>query len=144
MQSIIDSIEELNARPAPADTEESQAGLLDYLDGILANTETMLTAVEATGVPDVDNGQAIAEGVVDGLRQVEATFRTARKRIAEAPTEDPEAYDATVQDALGPGFESGLADAQASLEALQSGELSVVGGNEPECQRIQELQRKLA
>lgn len=71
---------------------ESKRLISDFLDEVVATTETMRAEVEAAGVPAVEDGEAIAGDFRAGLRQIQDAFVAAQEDVEAVPTDDPEAF----------------------------------------------------
>jgi hypothetical protein len=63
-----------------------------FLDEVIAETDTMMEAVEGAGQPAVEQGRQVADDFRMGLEQMRAAFEDARAKIAKVPTDDPQAF----------------------------------------------------
>jgi ElaB/YqjD/DUF883 family membrane-anchored ribosome-binding protein len=73
---------------AAKDAEDAKKRISAFLTGVLADTERMLEALDEAGAPAVEDGEAIAEDLTVGLRQVQAAFQQARDSVVALPTDD--------------------------------------------------------
>jgi hypothetical protein len=64
----------------------------DFLDEVIAETDTMIASVGKVGQPAVDQGDQVARDFRAGLDQMRAAFADAKTKIEQVPTDDPQAF----------------------------------------------------
>ena len=75
-----------------SDVESVKQSLADFLGSVAAATQTMLDEVEAAGVPDIDQGEAIARDFRAALAPLVETFEQARADVESLSADDPSAF----------------------------------------------------
>ncbi|HEX5541056.1 MAG TPA: hypothetical protein VFX60_05770 [Micromonospora sp.] len=81
--------QQMTAQTTPAQAKEN---LVRLLGGAEAATETARRKVVAAGVPDVEQGEAVARGFVESLGAVRDAYGRAKKRIEELTTGQAAAF----------------------------------------------------
>ncbi|MGH2659901.1 MAG: hypothetical protein ACRDHS_09615 [Actinomycetota bacterium] len=133
-------VEEVQARSEQVGqdvvTETTLEGQRDvfaaFLDDVVTVTDDHLAGLRDAGVPEVEDGQQIAEtllGVFEGAR---AILAGARERVDELPTDDAAAF-ATAVEELGSGVQTALEEIGSSVTGLDSPELVAAAEDEPAC-----------
>ena len=74
---------------------EVKSAFVDFLDGAIASTKTMIANVKALGTPKVANGAGIAGVITTGIGEVQAGFKDARASAQDLPSK-PAAFKAQV------------------------------------------------
>jgi len=122
------------AAASPADGQEI---LGTYVDGLIADTEELITGTEELGVPDVDGGGTIAETLIAAFEDAKAVLEDARAEVDGLPTDDPAAF-AEASGALGVSIEASLGaiGASLSLSDVSSPELDAAFAEDPACTGI--------
>jgi hypothetical protein len=115
--------------------EEGKEVLVGFSDGLIAETDQLIAAIEGAGVPDVPNGEATVERVTDGINAFKTTLEDFRQEIRDLPTDDPEAFSRESQE-ISSRFESQFNRIGETLEALESPELDRAAENNATCQEI--------
>ena len=115
--------------------EDQKTVVVTYLEDVITATETMISEVEAVGVPDVDNGEAVVGAVQDSFQQAQAVLEDARSTVEGLSVDDPVAFGNALID-LGTSLESSLAGVGDSLGALDSQELSEAAAAAPACSQF--------
>jgi ElaB/YqjD/DUF883 family membrane-anchored ribosome-binding protein len=77
---------------AAKDAEDAKKRISAFLTDVLADTERMLEALDGAGAPAVEDGEAIADDLTVGLRQVQAALQQARDSVVALPTDDTEDF----------------------------------------------------
>jgi hypothetical protein len=94
----------------PTDLEATKQELTGFLDGVISSTESLVSEVEAAGVPDVEQGDAIASDFQSALESVRDSFSQARSEVESLSTDDPGGFSTSLS-------EIGTALTQAGTEA---------------------------
>ncbi len=79
------------------DIESAKQTLGDFLDGASTATDEMVSEVEAAGVPDVENGEEIAQKFQANLAAVGDSFDQAKTDLDALSTDDPTGFAAGLQ-----------------------------------------------
>ena len=126
LDTWVDDVHEASEKVA-ASRPTSAANVRRKLTKLLALTEretkTLLSDLAAAGRPDVKGGKQIAATIREGFRQVLSAVTGAKKSLAKAKTNDPNAFmhaARTVQDAL----ESSLEGVQAAFSAARTADVA--------------------
>jgi ElaB/YqjD/DUF883 family membrane-anchored ribosome-binding protein len=77
---------------AAKDAEDAKRRISAFLTDVLADTDRMLEALDEAGAPAVEDGEAIADDLTVGLRQVQAAFQQARDSVVALPTDDTQDF----------------------------------------------------
>jgi hypothetical protein len=64
----------------------------DFLDEVLAETDTMIASVGEAGQPAVDQGEQVANDFRAGVQRMRTAFADAKGKIEQVPTDDPQAF----------------------------------------------------
>lgn len=76
--------------------EEAKRRLLAFLEDVSAETDDMLVDVDAAGTPAVEDGEALAQDMRNGLDRLDAAFDQARERTQQLDTADPQQFQRDV------------------------------------------------
>lgn len=133
--SIQNSSTELSGSFAAAATPaDGQEILRTYVDGLIADTEELITGTEDLGVPDVEGGEDIAKTLIAAFEDTKAVLEDARAEVDGLPTDDPAAF-AAATGALGVSIETSLGGIGTSLSLSDVGspELDAAFAEDPAC-----------
>lgn len=133
--SISDRVSEIQSN-APQDPEAGKEVLTTFMDDMISDTDTLITRVEDAGVPDVDDGEQIANEVQSALEEVKSILEDARSQIDDLPTDDPQAFAEGTQE-VGTSLQQSGEEVQSGLSELQSAELEEASQDIEACQEIQ-------
>lgn len=64
----------------------------DFLDKVLAETDTMISSVSEAGQPAVNQGEQVANDFRAGVERMRTAFSHAKVKVAQVPTDDPQAF----------------------------------------------------
>ncbi len=115
----IDAASAKTAKAVPKSAADVKKRLTKLLTTAQAQTKTLVADLKKAGKPDVKGGQQIAATMREGYSQAQRTITQARKSLAQASTQDPEAFTTaarTAQDSL----EAGLEAIQAAFSAART------------------------
>jgi hypothetical protein len=119
----------------PPDATAGQDVMLDFLDGVISDTDALIGEVEALGVPDVPEGEAASEALLGVLGQVRDLYQGIRDSVADLDTSDPTAFASALGE-LSTGLDSGSTDIGSALEEFQDGELAGAFQADPACAQL--------
>ncbi|MDG4821568.1 hypothetical protein O7635_06820 [Asanoa sp. WMMD1127] len=128
IDSLASSTEQqMTAKTAPAQAKEN---LVRLLDGAERASETARASVEQAGVPDVEQGETVAEGFVGSLAGVRDAYGKAKRAIEGLDT-GPSFYDGvgTAVETLNKEYDASALD----TSKLNSPELARAFDEVPEC-----------
>jgi hypothetical protein len=74
------------------DAAKGKQVLGDFIDGIITDTDTVITKLKGAGTPDVDQGQTASDALVNAFQQVKTSLTGVRTSIDGLPTDDPVAF----------------------------------------------------
>lgn len=116
------------------DLEATKQAVADYLEGVSTATGSLVEDVEAAGVPDVDEGDAIATDFKSALSSVEQSFEDAKTQVEGLSTDDPGAFAAELQE-VGTTLQAAGTEATSVFDNLsaQYPALNDAIDNEPAC-----------
>jgi hypothetical protein len=110
--------------------QDAKKQIVNFLDEVVDETQTMIDKVDAAGRPAVDAGQRVATAVHTRLEKVKQAFENARSSVESVPTDNPLAFQqqltkigqdlSTQGQALGDVLSS--ADAQPLRDAIDKTE----------------------
>lgn len=128
LQSEIQANQDL---PVP----ERKEKLNTYLEELKGATESFIDNVEDAGVPDVEDGQEIADTFLSGFRELLGVIEEVQGQIADLP-DDPQAFE-TATDELGDQLQSGFETVGDGFEDLGQTAVDQAFNDVEECRQIQ-------
>jgi hypothetical protein len=112
---------------------------VNFLGGAVSSTNTMISGVQAAGVPNVPNGRAISQGLVSGLQGIQTAFVQAQTQAQGLPADNPTALSNGAQ-GLATSLENAGNQVKTSLNSLDqkypSTELDAALRNQAACQSL--------
>ena len=143
MTECMTSIEQGNATlqgslENETDLEQVKQRLLEFLDGTIASTDEMLSTIDRTGAPDVDNGEQIHQELQNLLGQASTAFEDARETVDGLDASDPQALGTGLQE-LGTSLQSAFDDVQNPLENTDSTELDEAFASNETCTGLDDM-----
>lgn len=140
MQTYIDDVTNLSNSFAStldpsADLALQRDSVVGFLDDVLTITDTLISDLEAAGVPDVEGGQAIRDAVSQSFSQARTVIDDARSQVEGLSLDDPQAF-ATELGNIGGAIQDSLGGIGGSLSALDSPALSEAVAAEPACAQL--------
>jgi hypothetical protein len=81
-----------------SDAESAKDTLVSYLDSVVAATDTLVSDIQAAGVPDVENGEAIASEMRTAIASVGDDFAAAKADVEALSVDDPAAFASGLTD----------------------------------------------
>jgi hypothetical protein len=140
MQTYIDDVTNLSNSFAStldpsADLAGQQDAVVGFLDDVLTITDTLITDLEAAGVPDVEGGQAIRDAVSQSFDRARTVIGDAKSQVEGLALDDPQAF-ATELGNIGAAIQESLGGIGGSLSALDSPALADAVAAEPACAQL--------
>lgn len=146
--SVSSWLEDVEARSSEIGSSAQDAGsvegikreLVAFFDEMIDRTDRMVTEIERAGVPDVDDGDAIAEDFRTSMGPLREALADARDRAEKLPADDPEAF-AQGAVALGEDVQNAGGDVQKAFDDLEqkydTPELDQAFADEPACEKLE-------
>jgi hypothetical protein len=108
---------------------------LGFLDGMLASTQTLVSDIEALGVPDTSDGEAAAQALKTDFEQLKTNLQDLRDHSASLSPESPADF-MTNFEALITQFQSDMSTFGQDLDQFNGDEIDQAFSNAPECASI--------
>ncbi|MDQ3985389.1 MAG: hypothetical protein M3280_02690 [Actinomycetota bacterium] len=133
IQSDAQEVQSLDPQtPAPEQKEKAT----EFLEATIESTDEMISDVEDAGVPDVENGDQIAEDVVGTLEDARQAYEEANEKVADLSTDDPAAFQQGLSE-IGQALSAQGEALRTSMSTLQeSEELQNAGQDVQPCQDL--------
>lgn len=126
---------EVGAKSVP----EAKAILVNFLDGAVVFTSTMISDVQSAGAPDVPHGTALAAGLVRGLQQVQTAFTQARNQCQQLAVDNTTALLTQAQ-TIGRSLDNAGREVSVQLNAVTRSypfsDLDAAFKNQAACQSL--------
>lgn len=90
--------------------ESSRDALQRFVDGAVDASEQLVDDVDAAGVPDIDDGEDVADAFRGAVEQTLSDIEEAQAEVVEIPTDTPGVYRTAVDEFL--------TDLQSTLEGI--------------------------
>jgi hypothetical protein len=124
----------LNVSSLTSPAQGKQA-LQGFMSAAVTDSDQAISALQAAGSPNVNNGKAISSGIVSAFTQLKAALVQAQTQTNALPTDSAQAFK-TAATALGATITSSLSGIGGSLSGLKSAELEKAAKNAPACKAI--------
>ena len=118
------------------DTEAAKTAVLDFLDGVIADTDTMLSSVDGLGAPDVTDGAAAHEALVGVLSEARDLFQGARDDVDGLSTADTQAFGEALTQ-IGDDLSSSANSVGSAFADFHNADLDTAFQAEPACAPLQ-------
>jgi hypothetical protein len=119
--------------------QQAKTQFVNFLNGAVMSTDTMIAGVQAAGVPSVPNGRAISNGLVSGLQQIRSAFAQAQSQAQALPADNPAALSTGAQNLANTLTAAGN-QVKTNLNSLNqryaSTELTAAFKNQTACQSL--------
>jgi hypothetical protein len=120
------------ATGSPAQGKQLLSSLVEHT---ISSTDTLISALQKAGVPDVKDGDQISKALVDAFTQAKTSLENVRDDVAKLSSTDPQAFASgaqTVSTKLTQAFDK----AGSSLDKLKSPELEAAGNSVQACNSL--------
>lgn len=121
--------------PTGSDIAAVKQSWLDFLDGMITDTQTLVTKIDAIGVPDVSDGQAAASALEADFSKLQSDLQQLRNQSADLPTTSPAAFTAAFRPLL-TQFQTDLQGFGQDLNQFSGGALDAAFSAAPECANL--------
>lgn len=137
MKTYVDDVTTLSSEfgtslDPTADLQTQKEAVVGLLQDIIDATDTLITDLEAAGVPDVEGGDEIVSAVGDSFDQARQVIDDAKAQVEDLSIDDPATF-ATELTNIGTAIQNSLGGISGSLSELDAPELSEAAANEPSC-----------
>lgn len=131
-----DRVGSLTGALNPTDSAENRRDILaGYIDGVIEDTDVLISEVEAAGAPDVEGGEEIAGQIADAFDTVKTELEQTRSEVDSLPTDDPAAFTAAATE-LGTSIQTSLTAVGTSVGEISEPELNQAFAAEPACSGV--------
>ena len=136
-QDYVDSVKQRQSgfTPTGADIAAVKQSWLDFLDGMIQDTQTLVTKIEALGVPDVSDGQAAVSTLKADFTTLQSVLQKLRDQSADLPTTSQASFTAAFQPLL-QQFQTDLTGFGQDLNKFTGDELDAAFSAAPECASV--------
>jgi phage-related protein len=136
-QDYADSVRQRQSAftPTGSDIAAVKQSWLDFLDGMITDTQTLVTKIEAIGVPDVSDGQAAASTLNADFSKLQSDLQTLRDQSADLPTTSPAAFTSAFRPLL-TQFQTDIQGFGQDLNQFSGGALDAAFSAAPECANV--------
>jgi hypothetical protein len=116
---------------------QGRTALQGFLSSISTDTKKALAQLKAAGTPDVKNGKAIANAIVNAFGQLDTTMTQAVKQSQSLPTNSATAFKAAAQK-LGATVRNSMSSIGTNLQSgtLKSPALEQAAAKAPACKAL--------
>ena len=108
---------------------------LDFLDGMVQDTQALVTKIQSLGVPDVSDGQAAASTLKGEFSTLQSDIQSLRDQSADLPTTSEAAFAAAFQPIL-QKFQTDLTAFGQELSKFTGDKLDAAFSKAPECANL--------
>jgi hypothetical protein len=135
-------LEDLSGRlepPENATRKQFKAALVDFLDGAVDASDTLIEDIEAAGYPEVEDGKAVAKVFKGGMTRSRAIFAKALRDAEKLPTTSAAEFEAKgrrIERALDRGSREVEGNFDAAKDRYDVPELNRAFNNEPACKDL--------
>jgi hypothetical protein len=121
--------------PTGSDIATVKQSWLDFLDGMITDTQALVTKIDALGVPDVSDGQAAASTLKADFSTLQSELQKLRDQSADLPTTSPAAFQAAFSPLL-KQFQTDMQGFGQDLNQFSGDALDQAFSAAPECTNV--------
>ena len=122
-------------KAAGTDIASVKQSWLDFLDGMIQDTQALVTQIKSLGVPAVSDGQAAASTLNDEFATLQSEIQKLRDQSANLPTTSEAAFAAAFQPLL-QQFQTDLTGFGQGLNKFTGDELDKAFSASPACANV--------
>jgi len=112
-----------------------KAALQSAFGAVAADAGHALASLKAAGTPNMTNGKATADALVQGFTQVQTALSRATTLVGKLPTTSQSAFKSAATP-IATAVEASLASLGTSLSGLKSSEFDKAAASEPACKSL--------
>jgi hypothetical protein len=110
-------------------------GFLDVLNGILQSTQTLITDVNAAGIPDTPNGQQDVDSFNTQLLALQTSIQNLRDQVQNLSTTDPVAFTSAIRPII-QKFQTDIQEFGQTFQKPDDPQLAAAFSQAPECAKL--------
>ena len=110
-------------------------GFLDVLNGILQSTQTLITDVNAAGIPDTPNGQQDVDSFNTQLLALQTSIQNLRDQVQNLSTTDPVAFTSAIRPII-QKFQTDIQEFGQTFQKPDDPQLTAAFSQAPECAKL--------
>jgi len=136
-QGYADSVKQRQAAftPTGSDVAAVKQSWLDFLDGMITDTRTLVAKIDAVGIPDVPDGQAAASTLKADFSKLQSELQKLRDQSADLPTTSSAAFTAAFRPLL-TQFQSDVQGFGQDLNQFSGDAIDAAFSSAPECANL--------
>ena len=117
--------------------EEGKEQLSSFFADATEAGEQAASEIEEAGVPDVENGEEIADALTTAFNDVSTALSDAQEDVEALPTDSDEAFQSAAEE-LGTSFQDNVSSVGEGLSEIgESSELESAAESNSECQSLE-------
>lgn len=116
--------------------DERKERITTYLEDLEASTQEMISSVEEAGVPDVEDGEQIADTLLSGFRELIGVIEDGQERVSALDTGDQETFR-TETDEIGNDLQGGFSSVADGFREIGETPIDAAIEENETCQQIQ-------
>jgi hypothetical protein len=110
-------------------------GFLDVLNGILQSTQTLITDVNAAGIPDTPKGQQDVDEFNTELLALQTSIQDLRDQVQNLSTNDPVAFSSAIRPII-QKFQTDIQEFGQTFQKPDDPQLTAAFSQAPECAKL--------
>jgi len=118
--------------------EDGKRIFTQFLDGTVAETDTLIGKVGRLGAPQVGNGADVQATVTQALQSIRTALVNAENQAKNLPTDSVNAFR-TGAEQIGQSIQSELSGLDSKLGVADNPQLSQAADKDPSCQQLSSL-----
>jgi hypothetical protein len=124
-----------NFDPSGTDLETIKQQWLDFLDGVIATTDSMLTEIQNLGTPDVPGAEDAINQLTTAFQGMRDSFHSLRDQSADLPTSNRSEFTTRFQ-TLVSDFQTNISNLGQAFSNISNDELDKAFQDEPACSSV--------
>jgi hypothetical protein len=112
-----------------------KTALEGFLGAVASDADKALNQLKAAGTPNISNGKAVSDALVNAFSQVKNALTQAKSQAGNLPTGSPLAFK-TAATSIGTTVQSSLTGIGTSLGGLKSPDLEKAAASEQSCKAL--------
>ena len=110
-------------------------GFLDVLNGILQSTQTLITDVNAAGIPDTPKGQQDVDEFNTELLALQTSIQDLRDQVQNLSTTDPVAFSSAIRPII-QKFQTDIQEFGQTFQKPDDPQLTAAFSQAPKCAKL--------
>jgi hypothetical protein len=121
--------------PSGTDLETIKQQWLDFLDGVIATTDSMLTEIQNLGTPDVPGAEDAINQLTTAFQGMRDSFQSLRDQSADLPTSNRSEFTTKFQ-TLVSDFQTNISNLGQAFSNISNDDLDKAFQDEPACSSV--------